>query len=115
LHRPRAHQQAQSLASTGAWTRADLFALSSLSTRVVRSPVLLSGVPTLRWLQANQPNPTATHWFSELRVLNTPPWGFMLRAFASQNVSATATLKTSCSPYSCQVRISESALSVCTR
>jgi hypothetical protein len=102
---PSRGQTPYSSAKTGAWTRADVFALSGLSARLVTSPILHPDPKfLLRWIQATQPNPASSQWFAEMRVLKTGRNQYVLRSFASQNVSATAKLSTQCSPYSCQVR-----------
>jgi len=102
----------------GGWTRADVFALSGLSARVIRSPVLHFPRTTLRWLQGTQlltstASTASQSWFAEVRLVRTSK-GLTLQTFASQNVSATAKLKTACSPYSCQACTSSTLRLLCT-
>jgi hypothetical protein len=115
--------QSQYTANTGAWTHSDLFALSGLSTRIIRSPILhfnsnhqknpIQNSMTIRWLQATQPIPTATQWFAEVRLISGVG-GFVLRSFGSQNVTTTAKLKSKCSPYSCQACTTPALRLLCT-
>ena len=85
----------------GSWTQADVFALSGLGSRQVRSPVIqnVSNVP-IRWLQSIQSSPASVQWFMEMRLLLTQT-GFQLKGFQSQNVTTQATFTSNCTPSAC--------------
>ena len=98
----------------GSWSHNDVFALSGLPSRNVRSPWLLNATASapVRWLQAAQMTSTAVQWLREGRIVHSNR-GFEITSVASQKTTSQATLQAACSPNTCSACASASVRLLC--